>query len=382
MLDEIDKLGADSRSDPSAALLEVLDAAQNSTFRDHFLELPFDLSDVVFITTANDLSTVSRPLLDRMEVIELSSYTDEEKLQIARRHLLPSEMKRHGLNGRSLRVTDGAIREIITGYTRESGVRLLQRELASVCRKAAMELVTTETKRVTVNGDNLEHFLGIRRYHPEKLDHTPQVGLVNGLAWTSVGGTLLEVEVNVVPGSGKVEPTGNLGDVMKESCHSAISYIRSRTSQLNIDPEFYQNKDIHIHFPEGAVPKDGPSAGVTITTAIVSALTNTPVKADVAMTGEVTLRGRVLAIGGLKEKTMAAYRNGIQTVIIPAENQKDLEEIDQTVRQALHFVPVEQVDEVLAEALAYPITANDSGHVPALPLEDSPAQPAAVGLQQ
>ena len=251
-----------------------------------------------------------------------------------------------------------------------------------MCRKAAMELVTTETKRVTVNGDNLEHFLGIRRYHPEKLDHTPQVGLVNGLAWTSVGGTLLEVEVNVVPGSGKVEPTGNLGDVMKESCHSAISYIRSRTSQLNIDPEFYQNKDIHIHFPEGAVPKDGPSAGVTITTAIVSALTNTPVKADVAMTGEVTLRGRVLAIGGLKEKTMAAYRNGIQTVIIPAENQKDLEEIDQTVRQALHFVPVEQVDEVLAEALAYPITANDSGHVPALPIEDSPAQPAAVGRQQ
>ena len=383
LLDEIDKLGADSRSDPSAALLEVLDAAQNATFRDHFLELPFDLSDVVFITTANDLSTVSRPLLDRMEVIELSSYTDEEKLQIARRHLLPNEMKRHGLTGRSLRVTDGAIREIITGYTRESGVRLLQRELAAVCRKAAMELVTTDAMRVTVNGDNLEHFLGIRRYHPEKLDHTPQVGLVNGLAWTSVGGTLLEVEVNVVPGSGKVEPTGNLGDVMKESCHSAISYIRSRTSQLNIDPEFYQNKDIHIHFPEGAVPKDGPSAGVTITTAIVSALTNTPVKADVAMTGEVTLRGRVLAIGGLKEKTMAAYRNGIQTVIIPAENQKDLEEIDQTVRQALHFVPVEQVDEVLAEALAYPVTTTDaSSDVPALPLEDSTAQPAAVGLQQ
>ena len=383
LLDEIDKLGADSRSDPSAALLEVLDAAQNATFRDHFLELPFDLSDVVFITTANDLSTVSRPLLDRMEVIELSSYTDEEKLQIARRHLLPNEMKRHGLTGRSLRVTDGAIREIITGYTRESGVRLLQRELAAVCRKAAMELVTTDAKRVTVNGDNLEHFLGIRRYHPEKLDHTPQVGLVNGLAWTSVGGTLLEVEVNVVPGSGKVEPTGNLGDVMKESCHSAISYIRSRTSQLNIDPDFYKTKDIHIHFPEGAVPKDGPSAGVTITTAIVSALTNTPVKADVAMTGEVTLRGRVLAIGGLKEKTMAAYRNGIQTVIIPAENQKDLEEIDQTVRQALHFVPVEQVDEVLAEALAYPVTTTDaSSDVPALPLEDSPAQPAAVGLQQ
>ena len=381
LLDEIDKLGSDHRGDPAAAMLEVLDSAQNSTFRDHFLELPFDLSDVLFITTANDLNAIPRPLLDRMEVIELSSYTDEEKLQIARRHLLPAEMKRHGLNGRTLRVTDGAIREIITGYTRESGVRLLQRELAALCRKAAMELVTTETKRVTVTGDTLEHYLGVRRYQPEKLSKTAQVGLVNGLAWTSVGGTLLEVEVNVVPGTGKVEPTGNLGDVMKESCHAAISYIRSRAAQLNIDPDFYKNQDIHIHFPEGAVPKDGPSAGVTITTAIVSALTNTPVKASVAMTGEVTLRGRVLAIGGLKEKTMAAFRNGIQTVIIPADNEKDLEEIDQTVRQALHFVPVEQVDEVLAEALDMPCAVTASGETAPLPVEGNGAQ-TTVSIQQ
>lgn len=381
LLDEIDKLGSDHRGDPAAAMLEVLDSAQNATFRDHFLELPFDLSDVLFITTANDLSTVPRPLLDRMEVIELSSYTDEEKLQIARQHLLPNAMKQHGLSGRTMRVTDGAIREIITGYTRESGVRLLQRQLAAVCRKAAMELVSTDTKRISVTGDSLEHYLGIRRYHPEKLSKTPQVGLVNGLAWTSVGGALLEVEVNVIPGTGKVEPTGNLGDVMKESCHAAISYIRSRAAQLNIDPDFYRNRDIHIHFPEGAVPKDGPSAGVTITTAIVSALTNTPVKSNVAMTGEVTLRGRVLAIGGLKEKTMAAFRNGIQTVIIPADNEKDLEEIDQTVRQALHFVTVEQVDEVLAEAMETRCTVAKSGDVTPLPVEDSSTQPT-MSIQQ
>ena len=354
LLDEIDKLGADQRSDPASALLEVLDAEQNSTFRDHFLELPFDLSDVLFITTANDLSTVPRPLMDRMEIIELSSYTDEEKLQIARRHLLPREMKRHGLKASQFRITDDAIREVISGYTRESGVRLLERKLADLCRKAAMALVSDEeTKRVNVNGDNLETYLGPRRYHPEKLARTPQVGLVNGLAWTSVGGELLEVEVNVVPGSGKVEPTGNLGKVMEESCHSAISYIRSRTQELGIDPDFYKNRDIHIHFPEAATPKDGPSAGIAITTAIVSALTGAKVKCGLAMTGEVTLRGRVLPIGGLKEKTMAAYRNGIQTVIIPAENEKDLADIDQTVRGALRFVTVEQVDQVLAEALDF-----------------------------
>lgn len=353
LLDEIDKLGTDHRGDPASAMLEVLDAEQNSTFRDHFLELPFDLSDVLFITTANDLSTIPRPLLDRMEVIELGSYTDEEKLQIARRHLLPREMKRHGLKASQFRVTDDAIREIIAGYTKESGVRLLERKLADLCRKGAMELVSTETKRVNVNGDNLETYLGPRRYHPEKLERTPQVGLVNGLAWTSVGGELLEVEVNVVSGSGKVEPTGNLGKVMEESCHSAISYIRSRTQQLGIDPDFYKNRDIHIHFPEAATPKDGPSAGIAITTAIVSALTGARVKCGLAMTGEVTLRGRVLAIGGLKEKTMAAFRNGIQTVIIPGDNEKDLADIDQTVRSALRFVTAEQVDQVLAEALDF-----------------------------
>ena len=351
LLDEVDKLGSDYRGDPSAALLEVLDAEQNATFRDHFVEMPFDLSDVLFITTCNTLDTVPRPLLDRMEVIEVSSYTDEEKLQIARRHLLPREMKRHGMTGAQLRVTDGALRELIVGYTKESGVRQLERELAALCRKAAMAIASGEHKRVSVNGDNLESLLGVVKYHPEKLELEPQVGLVNGLAWTSVGGELLEVEVSVMEGTGKILPTGNLGDVMKESCQAAISYIRSNARQLGVDPSFYQNRDIHIHFPEGAVPKDGPSAGIAITTAIVSALTGAPVRRDVAMTGEITIRGRVLPIGGLREKTMAAFRNGIHTVIIPEENRKDLEEIDQTVRQGLHFLTVSKAAEVLAEAL-------------------------------
>ncbi|MCI8539372.1 MAG: endopeptidase La [Oscillospiraceae bacterium] len=352
LLDEIDKLGSDHRSDPASALLEVLDGEQNASFRDHFLELPFDLSDVLFITTANNLDTVPRPLLDRMEVIELTSYTDEEKLQIAKRHLLPRELERHGLKKSQLKMTDDAIRECIVGYTKESGVRLLERKLAALCRKAAKELVSSEqVKSVSINGDNLEKYLGVRRYHPERLSKTPLVGVVNGLAWTSVGGELLEVEVNVVPGTGKLELTGNLGDVMKESCHAALSYIRSRAQQLGIEPDFHQTKDIHVHFPEGAVPKDGPSAGIAITTAIVSALTGTPVRRGLAMTGEVSLRGRVLPIGGLREKTMAAYRNGIQTVIVPLENEKDLEEIDQTVRNALRFITVEQADQVLGEAL-------------------------------
>ena len=350
LLDEIDKLGADHRGDPADALLEVLDAEQNSTFRDHFLELPYDLSDVLFVTTANTLDTVPRPLLDRMEVIELTSYTDEEKLQIARRHLLPKQLKRHGLKKNQLTFTDGAIRELISGYTRESGVRVLERELGAVCRKAAMRIVEGE-KRLDVTGDSLEKLLGVRRYHPEKAALTEQVGVVNGLAWTSVGGEILEVEVAVVPGTGKVELTGNLGDVMKESAHAAYTYIRSRADWLGLPSDFYQKKDIHVHFPEGAVPKDGPSAGIAITTAMVSALTGVPVKRELAMTGEVTLRGRVLPIGGLKEKTMAALRGGIRTVLIPADNEKDLEEIDQTVRAALHFIPVEHVDAVLAQAL-------------------------------
>ena len=351
LLDEIDKLGNDQRGDPASALLEVLDAEQNSTFRDHYLEVPFDLSDVLFITTANTLDTIPRPLLDRMEVIELTSYTDEEKLQIAKRHLLPRERKRHGLRAGQLKLTDDAIREVIRGYTRESGVRILERRLAALCRKAAMRVVSDGVKSVHVTGDNVEEYLGVRRYHPERLPRTEQVGVVNGLAWTSVGGEILEVEAAVVPGTGKVELTGNLGDVMKESAHAALSYIRGRAAALGLPEDFYQKKDIHVHFPEGAVPKDGPSAGIAITTAMVSALTGAPVRREIAMTGEVTLRGRVLPIGGLKEKTMAAYRSGIKTVFLPADNLPDLEDIDPTVRAALRFVPVEQVDTVLAEAL-------------------------------
>lgn len=350
LLDEIDKMGNDYRGDPASAMLEVLDSEQNYAFRDHFLEIPLDLSKVLFITTANTTATIPRPLLDRMEVIELTSYTDEEKLQIARQYLLPKQMKEHGIAKTALRISDDAIRATISGYTKESGVRTLERTLGKLCRKAAMRLVSKTVKRVSITEDNLEEFLGVRRFLPPVLDKDP-VGVVNGLAWTKVGGELLEVEVNVMEGSGKLELTGNLGDVMKESAHAAISCIRSRAAQLGIDPEFYKTKDIHIHFPEGAVPKDGPSAGVAITTAVVSALTGVRVRSDVAMTGEVTLRGRVLAIGGLKEKTMAAKRNGIRTVIIPRDNQRDLEEIDPVVREALRFVPAETVDTVLAEAL-------------------------------
>ncbi len=357
LLDEIDKLGYDHRGDPSSALLEVLDGEQNSTFRDNFLEIPFDLSQVMFITTANTTDTIPRPLLDRMEVIELSSYTDEEKVQIAKKHLLPKELKRHGLTKAQLKVSDGALREIIAAYTRESGVRVLERRLAAICRKAAMKVVSDGEKAVKVTEKDLEEYLGVPRYHPERQALEERVGVVNGLAWTSVGGELLEVEVNVVPGSGKVELTGNLGDVMKESAHAALSFIRSRADQLNVPADFYKEQDIHVHFPEGAVPKDGPSAGIAITTAMVSALTGVSVRRGIAMTGEVTLRGRVLPIGGLKEKTMAAFRNGIKTVIIPADNAKDLEEIDQTVRKALQFILVERADQVLSHALNRPVEA-------------------------
>ncbi len=364
LLDEIDKVGTDHRGDPASALLEVLDGEQNATFRDNFVELPFDLSEVLFITTANTTETIPRPLLDRMEILELTSYTDEEKLQIAQRHLLPKERKRHGLRKSQLRITDDAVREVITAYTRESGVRLLERELAALCRKAAMQLVTKGVKAITITGDDLESYLGVRRYHPEKLAKTEQVGVVNGLAWTSAGGELLEVEVNVVPGTGKLELTGNLGDVMKESAHAALSCVRARTRELGIEPDFYKTKDLHVHFPEGAVPKDGPSAGITVAVAMVSALTNTPVKRGIAMTGEITLRGRVLPIGGLKEKTMAALRNGIHTVILPADNEKDLEEIDQTVRKALAFQPVETIDAVLSAALAVEVVRESRSELP------------------
>ena len=351
LLDEIDKVGNDHRGDPAAALLEVLDGEQNSTFRDHFLELPFDLSNVMFITTANTTDTIPRPLLDRMEVIELSSYTDEEKLQIAKRHLLPRELKRHGLTRSQFKISDSGLTKLIAGYTKESGVRLLERKLAALCRKGAAAVVNNAVKQISITDKNLKDFLGPQRYHNEIPSTEPIVGVVNGLAWTSVGGELLEVEVNVVPGSGKIVLTGNLGDVMKESAKAALSYIRSRADQLGIDSDFYSKKDIHVHFPEGAVPKDGPSAGIAITTAMVSALTDVPVRRDIAMTGEVTLRGRVLVIGGLREKTMAALRSHLTTVIIPADNEKDLEDIDQTVRAGLKFISVKQVDEVLAQAL-------------------------------
>ncbi len=352
LLDEVDKMGSDYRGDPSAALLEVLDSEQNKTYRDHYLELPFDLSNVMFITTANTLDTVPRPLLDRMEVIELGSYTDEEKLMIAKNHLIPKQLSKHGLKKSQLRISDDGIREIIQCYTRESGVRSLERLIAEICRKADMQFVTEEaTKRISVTGNNLEEFLGVRKFLPDRLPCSDQIGLVTGLAWTAVGGETLEVEVNVMEGSGKLELTGNLGDVMKESAHAALSYIRANAQQLGVANDFYKTKDIHVHFPEGAVPKDGPSAGVTVCTAMVSALTNTTVRRDVAMTGEISLRGRVLPIGGLKEKTMAALRHGIRTVIIPKDNERDLEEIDQTVRSCLNFVTAQNIDTVLNTAL-------------------------------
>ena len=352
LLDEVDKMGSDHRGDPSAALLEVLDGEQNKTYRDHYLEIPFDLSNVMFITTANTLDTIPRPLLDRMEIIELNSYTDEEKLMIAKNHLIPKQISKHGLKKSQLRVTDNGIREIIQCYTRESGVRNLERAFAEICRKTAMQLLADENcKRIQITEKNVEKFLGVRKFLPERMNVKDQIGIVTGLAWTSVGGDTLEVEVNVMEGTGKLELTGNLGHVMKESVRAAVSYLRANANVLGVPADFYKTKDIHVHFPAGAIPKDGPSAGITICTANVSALTGVTVRRDVAMTGEISLRGRVLPIGGLKEKTMAALRHGIHTVIIPKDNERDLEEIDQTVRKALHFVIAETVDTVLETAL-------------------------------
>ena len=351
LLDEIDKMGSDYRGDPAAALLEVLDSEQNHAFRDHFLEIPVDLTKVLFITTANTTETIPRPLLDRMEVIQLSSYTDEEKVQIARRHLLPKQLEEHGLKKGSLRIGDDVLRTVIRDYTREAGVRQLERRLAAICRKADMRLLTGSVKRITVTEKDLPVLLDCQPFPPALHTEKEEIGVVNGLAWTEAGGEILEVEVNVMEGSGKLELTGNLGDVMKESAQAALSCLRSRAAVLGIEEDFYKTKDIHVHFPEGAVPKDGPSAGIAVTTAMLSALTGRKIRAGIAMTGEVTLRGRVLPIGGLKEKTMAALRNGIGTVLIPKDNVRDLEEIDQTVRAALHFVPVETVDQVFAAAL-------------------------------
>lgn len=353
VLDEIDKLSVDAHGDPASALLEVLDSEQNSTFRDHYLEISLDLSKVMFIMTANTTDTIPRPLLDRMELIELPSYTDEEKVQIALRHLLPKQKEAHGIGKTALRVDETALRNVISLYTRESGVRQLERQLAKLCRKAAMAFATSSVKRITITENNLKDYLGTARYTREKTSDKDLVGVVNGLAWTEVGGEILPVEVSVMDGTGKLELTGNLGDVMQESCKAAVSCLRARAAQLGIPTDFYKTKDIHIHFPEGAVPKDGPSAGIAIATATLSALTNRPVRHDIAMTGEITLRGRVMPIGGLREKTMAALRARLHTVILPKENEKDLDEIDQSVREKLRFIPVETVDAVLAEALRY-----------------------------
>ncbi|MDR0839027.1 MAG: endopeptidase La [Oscillospiraceae bacterium] len=357
LLDEIDKLGSDYRGDPAAALLEALDPEQNSSFRDHYLELPFDLSDTMFITTANSASTIPRPLLDRMEIIEMSSYTDVEKLEIAKRHLISKQRKKHGLTTRQLKFSDSALLEIIAGWTRESGVRQLERDIATVCRKTAAKVAGGEAKSVSVTPENLPELLGARIYTPEAFAQADEVGVAHGLAWTSAGGTTLDVEVNVLPGKGVLKLTGNLGDTMKESAEAAVSYIRSRAERLHIPPDFYKEKDLHIHFPEGGVPKDGPSAGITMAIAVISALTGAPVRRGVTMTGEITLRGRILRIGGLREKTMAALRAGATTVIIPADNEPDLEEIDQTVRRALNFVTARSIDTVLDVALDFSAVA-------------------------
>ena len=351
LLDEIDKLSKDYKGDPASALLEALDPEQNDTFRDHYIEIPFDLSRVLFITTANDTSTIPAPLLDRMEVIELYSYTAEEKFQIAKRHLVKKQLKASGIKPAQLRITDDALRLMIDGYTREAGVRKLERTIAKTIRKEAVKIASGYDKKITVRASDLEELLGPRKFKPENLSGKDEVGAVNGLAWTSVGGELLKVEAAVMDGTGKLELTGSLGDVMKESAKAAYTYVRAHATEWNIDPTFYKNKDIHIHFPEGAVPKDGPSAGVTVTTALVSALSDTPVRADVAMTGEVTVTGRVLPIGGLREKTMAAYKNGMHTVLLPDENLPDLREADKTVLENLDFVPVSDVREVLNNAL-------------------------------
>ena len=335
--------------------------------------MPFDLSDVFFITTANSLDTIPRALLDRMEVIELSSYTDEEKLIIAKQHLLPKQRKKHGLKAAQLKVSDDAIREIISYYTRESGVRNLERQIAALCRKAAVSIADGERKSLSLRSGALQPYLGAPKFKPEHRRMTDEVGLVRGLAWTSVGGEVLDVEVAVVDGSGKLELTGNLGNVMKESCQAAMTCIRSRAGKLGIEADFYKTKDIHIHFPEGAIPKDGPSAGVTVCTAIVSALTGTPVRRDIAMTGEISLRGRVLPIGGLKEKTMAAMRNGVTTVIIPADNEPDLDEIDPTVRKALNFVLADKVDTVLETALVH--KDADNKHEVIMPVSGKKSRP-------
>ena len=382
LLDEIDKLSHDFRGDPASALLEVLDSEQNATFYDHYIDMPFDLSDVMFITTANDYSTIPEPLADRMDVITLGSYTHEEKFQIATKHLIPKQMKKHGIPNKQVRIQSAAVHALIDGYTREAGVRNLERQVAALCRKCAVKLVEDGEAKITIAPKDLEGLLGPAKFKNDDLHKTDEVGLVNGLAWTSVGGELLPIEVAVMEGTGKIELTGSLGDVMKESARTAISCIRTRASLLGIDHDFHAKYDIHIHAPEGAIPKDGPSAGTAMATAITSALCNIPIRHDVAMTGEITLLGRVLPIGGLKEKTMAAYRAGIKTVIIPSDNVPDLAEVDDVVKNSVHFLPVQKVDQVLEAALVcMPEPKPESAHAPSGILSTAAGQAAATAPQ-
>ena len=388
LLDEIDKMSSDFRGDPAAAMLEVLDSEQNYAFRDHYLELPFDLSNIMFITTANNLDTVPRPLLDRMEVINIAGYTEEEKANIAIRHLIPKQIQAHGLKKTNIKIEESAVRDIINYYTREAGVRNLEREIASVCRKCARMLVNGQRKTIKVTSANIEKILGVKKYRYEKAQETDEIGIATGLAWTPAGGDTLFIEVNVMKGNGKLELTGHLGDIMKESARTAISYIRSRACDFGLDPDFYNKVDIHIHVPEGAVPKDGPSAGITLATAMISALTGIPVKRNVAMTGEITLRGRVLPIGGLKEKILAARRAGIDTVIIPVDNKKDLEDIPENVLDLLDIIAVKDMNKVLNIALKggfnkqKGVFENELQAIPTIPSEDAVPKISDICSQQ
>jgi ATP-dependent Lon protease len=383
LLDEIDKLGQDFRGDPSSALLEVLDPEQNNKFQDHYLELDYDLSDVMFVTTANSLD-MPQPLLDRMEIIRLEGYTEDEKVEIAKRHLIPKQMDAHGLKIDELNYSDEALRAIMRHYTREAGVRTLERELAKVARKALRQILEGKAEKIELTPENLGDFLGVRKFRYGMGEEEDQIGAVTGLAWTEVGGELLTIEAVTVPGKGQIKTTGKLGDVMQESIQAAMSFVKARAPAFGVKPSIFARKDIHVHLPEGAVPKDGPSAGIGMVTAIISTLSGTAVRRDVAMTGEVTLRGRVLPIGGLKEKLLAALRGGIRTVLIPRENEKDLVELPTTVKEALEIVPVDHVDEVLARALVEPLTAiewtDDDEHAPEPPVH-APASESGTAVR-
>ena len=352
LFDEVDKIGADFKGDPASALLEVLDPEQNKDFTDHFLDLPFDLSKVMFITTANSVETIPRPLLDRMEVIEVSGYTEEEKVKIAQQYLIPKQVKAHGLKPKNFSITEKALRDLINYYTRESGVRNLEREIGSLCRKVARKIVTKKGTGFRISPASLEKYLGKKKYRYDIVEGESEIGVVTGMAWTQVGGDTLFIETALVPGSGKIQLTGQLGDVMQESAKAAITYIRSIAADYNIEEEFYKKYDLHVHVPEGAVPKDGPSAGVTMFTSVMSALTDTPVRKDVAMTGEITLRGKVLPVGGIKEKVLAAHRAGIKTILLPRENEADIEDIPQAVRKQLEFILLDRAASALEYAFA------------------------------